>query len=117
MLSKIAGDKFEVKSFTNLKTESHGFEPSAKEIAELSSSKIMFINGAGMEDWEDAVKKTVDIDLVNTSEGINLIKATTTMAMKILITILMKIMTTTMTKEKPTTITTANLIHILGLIL
>lgn len=75
LAKQIAGDKFEVKSFTNLKTESHGFEPSAKEIAELSSSKIMFINGAGMEEWEDAVKKTVDIDLVNTSKGIDLIKA------------------------------------------
>lgn len=75
LAKQIAGDKFEVKSFTNLKTESHGFEPSAKEIAELSTSKLMFVNGAGMEEWEDAVKNTVDIDIVNTSEGIDLIKA------------------------------------------
>lgn len=75
LAKQIAGDKFEVKSFTNLKTESHGFEPSAKEIADLSTSKLMFINGAGMEEWEDSVKKTVDIDLVDTSEGIDLIKA------------------------------------------
>lgn len=75
LAKQIAGDKFEVKSFTNLKTESHGFEPSAKEIAELSTSKLMFINGAGMEEWEEAVKNTVDIDIVNTSEGIDLIKA------------------------------------------
>lgn len=75
LTKQIAGDKFEVKSFTNLKTESHGFEPSAKEIAELSTSKLMFVNGAGMEEWEDAVKNTVDIDIVNTSEGIDLIKA------------------------------------------
>lgn len=75
LTKQIAGDKFEVKSFTNLKTESHGFEPSAKEIAELSTSKLMFVNGAGMEEWEDAVKNTVDIDIVNTSEGVDLIKA------------------------------------------
>ena len=75
LTKQIAGDKFEVKSFTNLKTESHGFEPSAKEIAELSTSKLMFVNGAGMEEWEDAVKNTVDIDIVNTSEEIDLIKA------------------------------------------
>ena len=75
LTKQIAGDKFEVKSFTNLKTESHGFEPSAKEIAELSTSKLMFVNGAGMEEWEEAVKNTVDIDIVNTSEGIDLIKA------------------------------------------
>lgn len=75
LAKQIAGDKFEVKSFTNLKTESHGFEPSAKEIAELSTSKLMFVNGAGMEEWEGDVKNTVDIDIVNTSEGIDLIKA------------------------------------------
>lgn len=75
LTKQIAGDKFTVKSFTNLKTESHGFEPSAKEIAELSSAKLMFTNGAGMEEWEDAVKNAVDIELVNTSEGLDLIKA------------------------------------------
>lgn len=75
LAKQIAGDKFEVKSFVNLKTESHDFEPSAKEIAELSSTKLMFINGAGMEEWEGAVKDAVDIDLVNTSKDIDLIKA------------------------------------------
>lgn len=75
LAKQIAGDKFDVKSFVNLKTESHDFEPSAKEIAELSSTKLMFINGAGMEEWEEAVKDAVDIDLVNTSKDIDLIKA------------------------------------------
>lgn len=75
LAKQIAGDKFEVKSFANLKTESHDFEPSAKEIAELSTSNLMFINGAGMEEWEEAVKGAVDIDLVNTSKDIDLIKA------------------------------------------
>ena len=75
LTKQIAGDKMEVKSFTNLKAESHGWEPSAKDIAELSNSKLMFINGAGMEEWEDSLEDSTDIELVDTSEGLDLIKA------------------------------------------
>ena len=72
---QIAGDKFDVKAFNSLTTESHDFEPSAKEIAELSKSQLIFMNGAGMEDWKDDVEETVDITMVDTSEGLDLLKA------------------------------------------
>ena len=75
LTKQIAGDKFDVKSFNSLTSESHGWEPSAKEIAELSGSKLIFINGAGMEEWTDAVEETVDIEMVDTSAGLDLIKA------------------------------------------
>ena len=75
LTKQIAGDKMEVKSFTNLKAESHGWEPSAKDIKELSGSKLMFINGAGMEEWESSLEDSTDIELVDTSEGLDLIKA------------------------------------------
>lgn len=75
LTKQIAGDKIEVKSFTNLKTESHDWEPSAKDMAEVSKAKLMFINGAGMEEWEDSLKNSTDIELVNTSKDIDLIKA------------------------------------------
>lgn len=75
LTKQIAGDKFDVKSFTNLKTESHGWEPSAKDIAELSDSQLMFINGAGMEEWEESLEGSSDIELVNTTENIELLKA------------------------------------------
>lgn len=75
LTKQIAGDKFEVKSFTNLKTESHDWEPSAKDMAEVSKALLMFINGAGMEEWEDSLKNSSDIELVNTSKDIDLIKA------------------------------------------
>ena len=74
LTKQIAGDKFDVKSFANLKTESHGWEPSAKDIAELSNSELMFINGAGMEEWEESLESSSDIELVNTSENIELIE-------------------------------------------
>lgn len=75
LTKQIAGDKFEVKSFNSLTTESHDFEPSAKEIAELSKSQLIFMNGAGMEDWKDDVNETIDISMVDTSESLDLIKA------------------------------------------
>lgn len=75
LTKQIAGDKFDVKSFTNLKTESHGWEPSAKDIAELTNSKLMFINGAGMEEWEKSIHNSSDIDLVDTSKNLDLIKS------------------------------------------
>lgn len=75
LTKQIEGDKFDVKAFNSLTTESHDFEPSAKEIAELSKSQLIFMNGAGMEDWKDDVEETVDITMVDTSEGLDLIKA------------------------------------------
>ena len=74
LTKQIAGDKFDVRSFTNLKTESHGWEPSAKDIAELSNSQVMFINGAGMEEWEESLESSSDIELVNTTENIELLE-------------------------------------------
>ena len=75
LTKQIAGDKFDVKSFANLKTEMHGWEPSAKEIAELSESKLMFINGAGLEEWKNSVESSVDTEIVDTTKGLELIKA------------------------------------------
>ena len=75
LTKQIAGDKFEVKAFNSLTTESHDFEPSAKEIAELGESKLIFMNGAGMEEWKDAVEGSVGIEMVDTSAGLDLIKA------------------------------------------
>ena len=75
LTKQIAGDKFDVKAFNSLTTESHDFEPSAKEIAELSKSQLIFMNGAGMEDWKDDVNETIDISMIDTSESLDLIKA------------------------------------------
>ena len=75
LTKQIAGDKFDVMAFNSLTTESHDFEPSAKEIAELSKSSLIFMNGAGMEDWKDSVEESVDTEMVDTSAGLDFIKA------------------------------------------
>ena len=74
LTKQIAGDKFNVESFTNLNTEIHDFEPSAKDMAKLSNAKVLFLNGAGLESWKDKVEDASKIEMVDTSKGIDLIK-------------------------------------------
>lgn len=74
LTKQIAGDKFNVKSFTNLNTEVHDFEPSAKDMAELSKAKVLFLSGADLESWKDKVEEASKIEMVDTSKGIDLIK-------------------------------------------
>ncbi len=74
LTKQIAGDKFNVKSFTNLNTEVHDFEPSAKDMADLSKAKVLFLSGAGLESWKEKVEKASKIEMVDTSKGIDLIK-------------------------------------------
>lgn len=73
---QIAGDKFNVKSFTNLNTEVHDFEPSAKDMADLSKAKVLFLNGAGLESWQEKISESSKVEIVDTSKGINLIENT-----------------------------------------
>lgn len=72
---QIAGDKFEVESFGNLTSEAHDWEPSAKDIAKLEDSKLLIINGAGMEEWLNDVKNSTNIQILDTTKNVDLIKA------------------------------------------
>ncbi len=74
---EIVGDKIEVKNIIPSGVESHGWEPTMKNIASISESKMIFINGLGMESWEDSVKDTIGEDkIVEVSKGLNFIKLT-----------------------------------------
>ena len=50
---RIVGDKFEVKNLTPVGTEPHDYEPKASEVAGMTSSKALFLNGLGLEHWKD----------------------------------------------------------------
>lgn len=76
LTKQISGDKFNVKSFTNLNTEVHDFEPSAKDMADLSKAKVLFLNGAGLESWQEKISESSKVEIVDTSKGINLIENT-----------------------------------------
>ena len=59
----------------SLNTEVHDFEPSAKDMADLSKAKVLFLSGADLESWKDKVEEVSKIEMVDTSKGIDLIKA------------------------------------------
>lgn len=74
---EIVGDKIEVKNIIPTGVESHGWEPTMKNIASMSESEIIFINGLGMESWKGSVKETIGEDkLIEVNKGLDLIKLT-----------------------------------------
>ncbi len=56
---QIGGDRVQVFTVTPAGAEPHDYEPSAKDITTISRSKILFLNGGGMEPWEEGVKKNL----------------------------------------------------------
>lgn len=74
----IGGDKVEVSLMVKEGIEPHEFDPQAKDLAELSNSKIFVYNGLGMETWLDKVLNTIQdkekTHVVDSSKGVNQIK-------------------------------------------
>lgn len=74
---EIVGDKMKVENIIPTGVESHGWEPTMKNIASMAESKIIFINGLGMESWKNSVKETVGEEkLIEVSKDVDLIKLT-----------------------------------------
>lgn len=75
LTKKIAGDKLNVISFMPEDKEAHNWEPSAKEMKEVSDADLMIINGARMEPWEEKVKSSVpNLKISDLSKSVELIK-------------------------------------------
>lgn len=78
MTKEIAGDKLEIKSFMPIDKDAHDWEPSAKDIKNLSEASLFFINGANMEPWLSNIQENIpDLKIVDLSKDINLIPANT----------------------------------------
>ena len=54
-------------------TEAHDFEPTTKDIKELSKSKLFVYNGLGMEHWVENFLKNSNIEVVEASANVNTI--------------------------------------------
>lgn len=68
---QIAQDKADVYILCATGQEPHDYEPTAKDIANLSDADILVYNGMGMEHWTDSVLsslKNSDLLCVNTSD-------------------------------------------------
>lgn len=74
MTKQIGGDKIEVENLGSLETEAHDWEASAKDLANLNEADLLIINGAGMESWKDSVSGSSDVEILDTSKDLDLIK-------------------------------------------
>ena len=71
----ITGDKMEVKKFIPVGMGVHGFEPTPKDIMNIKNAAAFFINGVKLEGFIDDIKKAhADLNIVDTSKGVNLIE-------------------------------------------
>jgi zinc transport system substrate-binding protein len=72
-VEKIGKDKVDVSTIVPNGVEPHDFEPTPKQIAELQNADLIFINGAGFEDWINDIENSNIVDLTRniTIENIN----------------------------------------------
>ena len=74
LVSQVAGDTVEIKSFMPLDKDPHFWEPSPKNMRELANADLLIVNGANMEKWLDQVSENLpDLDVLVLSESVNLI--------------------------------------------
>jgi zinc transport system substrate-binding protein len=71
--SEIGGEKVNVINITPAGMEPHDYEPSARDLAQIENSKLLILNGLGLEAWGGNVKKNLNAkntSLVVVGEGI-----------------------------------------------
>ena len=57
---QIGGDKADVTNIVPAGAEPHDYEPTAQDMAKMESSKLVILNGGGLEAWGDSVRKNID---------------------------------------------------------
>ncbi len=55
-VSRIGGDKIEVRNITPAGGEPHDYEPTPQDISAIQDSKLLILNGGGLEAWGDKIK-------------------------------------------------------------
>lgn len=74
LVRQVSGDSLEVKSFMPTNVDPHMWEPTAKDMKELSKADILFVNGANMEQWVDRVEENLpNLKIVKLSNKLELI--------------------------------------------
>ena len=73
---RVGGDQVNVRSLVPTGVEPHDWEPSPRDLADLSQADVFVYNGAGLEPWVDRVLREVGADIpvvVSATEGIDLL--------------------------------------------
>ena len=68
----VAGDRIKVDSLMPLELDPHAFEPAPADVAKISQTKILIVNGAGLEGWLQEVLDNAGGErlLIVASEGL-----------------------------------------------
>lgn len=70
--SQIAGDKADVLDVTPAGAEPHDYEPSPSDMSKIENSRLVVLNGGGLEAWGGDLKQNIDpakTELVIAGEG------------------------------------------------
>jgi len=72
MVKQVGGDRIEVFTFVGPNGDAHVYEPTPADAKELSESKILFINGLGLEGWMTRLEKSSGFKgtVVTASKGV-----------------------------------------------
>lgn len=74
---QIVGDKCEVKLLLPPGVDSHGYEPTPKDIIDINNSDMIIYTGDIMEAWVSTILKSIDnekLNVVDLSEGIEMLE-------------------------------------------
>lgn len=74
---QVAQDSADVSILVPSGTDTHGFEPSAKDVAQIQEADVFVYNSEEMETWVPSILEsidTTDVVIVNASEGIELLE-------------------------------------------
>ena len=58
MVKQVGGDRVDVVTFVGPNGDAHVYEPTPGDIKELAASKLLFINGLGLEGWMERLEKS-----------------------------------------------------------
>ena len=58
--NQIGGDKADVTNITPAGAEPHDYEPTPGDIAGIENSKLLILQGTGLEGWGNDIKKNID---------------------------------------------------------
>src|SRR5258708_6867496 len=65
LASSIGGDKVAVINITPAGAEPHDYEPTAEDIAHIENSRILILDGTGLEAWGSNIQKNIDLKKTN----------------------------------------------------
>lgn len=74
LTSELGGDLISVTNLTPAGTEPHDYELTAQDIVKIKKSKLLFLNGGGLEAWSDNLKNSLGISeprIVDLSDGLS----------------------------------------------